>query len=80
MSKFVLPSTLNFEEKPLYNQLERLEAVRSAYLVTIDYLSLPFLTLPFISLPFLTLPFISFPFFTFPYVSLPFLTFPLTFP
>ena len=49
------------------NQLEKLEAARSAYLF------LPFLTFPYLSLPFLTFPYLSLPFFTFPYLSLPFL-------
>ena len=50
------------------NQLEKLEAARSAYLC------LPSLTFPYLSLPFLTFPNLSLPFHTFPYLSL--LTFP----
>ena len=53
---------------PLDNQLEKLEAARSAYLC------LPFLTFPYLSLPFLTFPYLplhlSLPFLTKPYLSL----------
>ena len=59
---------------PYMNQLEKLEAARSAYLC------LPFLTYPYLSLPFLTFPYLSLhlslPFLTKPYLSLLSLTKP----
>ena len=54
-----------------FNQLEKLEAARSAYLW------LPFLTFPYLSLPILPFPYLSLPFLTYPYLSFPFLTFPV---
>ena len=65
-----------------YNQHEKLEAAKAAYLYlwflylvyfSLHFLSYPFLFLPMLSLPFLTLPYLFFPFLTFSYLSLPFL-------
>ena len=55
---------LNIQNHGYNNQLEKLEAARSAYLC------LPSLTFPYLSLPFLTFPNLSLPFHTFPYLSL----------
>ena len=70
------------------NQLEKLEAAKSAYfrlflpLVTFGYLVvtcgslwLPLVILPFLSLPWLTLPYLVLPWLTSSYIALPFLTF-----
>ena len=87
-----LPLTSTYLSLTIY-QLEKLEAVRSAYLwlpLIIfpyhPYLFFPYLSLPFLTLPYLLFPYLSLPFPSFPYLSLPFLTFPylslpfLTFP
>ena len=77
-----LPLTSTYLSLAIY-QLEKLEAVRSAYLwlpLIIfpyhPYLFFPYFSLPFVTLPYLLFPYLSLPFPSFPYLSLPFLTFP----
>ena len=56
------------------NQLEKLEAAKSAYLwlllIIFGYLSSPFVTFHYLSLPFPTFPYLSLPFLTGPYWAL----------